>query len=272
MRFTGPDSLSPFGAGGINAYAYCSGDPANHADPSGHFTLDLIAQDWGAAWRAIGRDLHAADPVPWINKLASKGTTPAARWFMGQKWARYTPLYWALYGLGVASHAAQPVTNTFGWMGDLAMVVPGVDEADEADEVLQGVGDVAYDAYDASTDTSYSTEPVTTSGRIEGDAEPVANYREAPTGRAGELHPLEQQWVHEQAQEALNVYRQELWEAVRDTPERAAYAGDEIRMQLRAQGPFRLQFLVDEREARMLALEYRILLDQRGQSGRPLLG
>jgi RHS repeat-associated protein len=190
MRFTGPDSLSPFGAGGINAYAYCSGDPVNHADPSGHFNLDVIAQDWGTAWRAIGRDLHAADPVPWINKLASKGTTPAVGWYMGQKWARYTPLYWALYGLGTAAHAAQPVTNTFGWMSDLAMVVPGVDEADEADEVLQGVGDVAYDAYDASTDTSYSTEPVTTSGRIEGDAEPLQNYGARPSRHLGDRVPL----------------------------------------------------------------------------------
>jgi RHS repeat-associated protein len=173
MRFTGPDSLSPFGAGGINAYAYGGEDPVNHADPSGHFNLDVIAQDWGAAWRAIGRDLHAADPVPWINKLTSKATTPAVGWYMGQKWARYTPLYWTLYGLGVASHAVQPVTNTFGWMGDLAMVVPGVDEADEADEVLQGVGDAAYDA---SGDVSYSTDVVTTSGRIEGGPEYLQNH------------------------------------------------------------------------------------------------
>lgn len=36
MRFMAPDSLSPFGAGGINPYAYCSGDPINHTDPSGH--------------------------------------------------------------------------------------------------------------------------------------------------------------------------------------------------------------------------------------------
>uniref|UniRef100_UPI0036DDDA81 RHS repeat-associated core domain-containing protein n=1 Tax=Photorhabdus sp. RM322S TaxID=3342825 RepID=UPI0036DDDA81 len=36
MRFHCPDSWSPFGKGGLNPYAYCGGDPVNHADPSGH--------------------------------------------------------------------------------------------------------------------------------------------------------------------------------------------------------------------------------------------
>ncbi|MEX5685932.1 RHS repeat-associated core domain-containing protein [Pseudomonas silesiensis] len=36
MRFNSPDSWSPFGAGGVNSYAYCSGDPVNRNDPSGH--------------------------------------------------------------------------------------------------------------------------------------------------------------------------------------------------------------------------------------------
>lgn len=38
MRFNCPDNLSPFSAGGINAYAYCAGDPVNHSDPSGHLS------------------------------------------------------------------------------------------------------------------------------------------------------------------------------------------------------------------------------------------
>lgn len=46
MRFTNPDSLSPFGAGGVNPYAYCGGDPINNADPSGHIGT------WG--WVSIG--------------------------------------------------------------------------------------------------------------------------------------------------------------------------------------------------------------------------
>ncbi|PTT96637.1 hypothetical protein DBR45_42745 [Pseudomonas sp. HMWF031] len=36
MRFHSPDNLSPFGKGGVNAYAYCEGDPVNRVDPTGH--------------------------------------------------------------------------------------------------------------------------------------------------------------------------------------------------------------------------------------------
>lgn len=35
MRFCSSDGLSPFGKGGINAYAYCSNDPVNFGDPTG---------------------------------------------------------------------------------------------------------------------------------------------------------------------------------------------------------------------------------------------
>ncbi|WP_082378011.1 RHS repeat-associated core domain-containing protein [Pseudomonas sp. RIT-PI-q] len=36
MRFNSPDSWSPFGKGGVNAYAYCGGDPFNRGDETGH--------------------------------------------------------------------------------------------------------------------------------------------------------------------------------------------------------------------------------------------
>jgi len=41
-RFYAPDSLSPFGSGGFNPYAYCAGDPVNHTDPSGHLSWQAI--------------------------------------------------------------------------------------------------------------------------------------------------------------------------------------------------------------------------------------
>ena len=36
MRFNCPDSWSPFGRGGLNAYGYCVGNPVNRVDPTGH--------------------------------------------------------------------------------------------------------------------------------------------------------------------------------------------------------------------------------------------
>jgi RHS repeat-associated protein len=37
MRFSAPDLLSPFDAGGIHPYVYCGDDPVNRQDPSGRF-------------------------------------------------------------------------------------------------------------------------------------------------------------------------------------------------------------------------------------------
>ncbi|MDR0218539.1 MAG: hypothetical protein LBI71_06600 [Enterobacteriaceae bacterium] len=51
MRFTAPDSLSPFGAGGLNPYAYCLGDPVNRSDPSGHMSWGSI---FGIGFGVIG--------------------------------------------------------------------------------------------------------------------------------------------------------------------------------------------------------------------------
>ena len=79
MRFTSPDSMSPFGAGGLNAYAYCLGDPVNRIDPTGHISWQSIA---GIALGIIGI-------------VASIVTLGAA-----------TPLALVAMGLGIASGAA----------------------------------------------------------------------------------------------------------------------------------------------------------------------
>ncbi|MDB5994231.1 MAG: hypothetical protein JWP42_1367, partial [Pseudomonas sp.] len=43
--FNSPDSWSPFGKGGLNAYAYCSGDPVNSSDSSGHVSVHFVQFD-----------------------------------------------------------------------------------------------------------------------------------------------------------------------------------------------------------------------------------
>lgn len=42
MRFHSPDSWSPFGKGGLNAYMYCRGEPVMSSDPTGHMPLKLF--------------------------------------------------------------------------------------------------------------------------------------------------------------------------------------------------------------------------------------
>lgn len=43
MRFHSPDSWSPFGRGGLNAYMYCVGDPVNSSDPTGHMHKSFLS-------------------------------------------------------------------------------------------------------------------------------------------------------------------------------------------------------------------------------------
>lgn len=50
MCFNSPDSLSPFGKGGINAYAYCGRDPVNRVDPTGRSWLSRYL---GSAFRSV---------------------------------------------------------------------------------------------------------------------------------------------------------------------------------------------------------------------------
>ncbi|VVP79565.1 hypothetical protein PS914_02072 [Pseudomonas fluorescens] len=64
MRFNSPDSLSPFGRGGLNAYAYCAGEPVLGSDPTGHWTI-------ASAWKGL-KSLFGRTP----RKLST--STPAA--------------------------------------------------------------------------------------------------------------------------------------------------------------------------------------------------
>lgn len=113
MRFTSPDSMSPFGAGGLNAYAYCLGDPVNRVDPTGHVSWQSIA---GIALGFLGiaasvLTLGAATP---LSLLAMGLGIASGVTAIGSEVAyAYDPqsrvgelLGWVSMGLGIASAAA----------------------------------------------------------------------------------------------------------------------------------------------------------------------
>ena len=56
MRFNSPDSWSPFGKGGLNAYVYCVGDPVNFSDPTGHM-LKSLRKLFGRTPDAVKKEL-----------------------------------------------------------------------------------------------------------------------------------------------------------------------------------------------------------------------
>lgn len=78
MRFNGPDSVSPFGEGGLNTYAYCQGDPVNQNDPTGHRSIWLLGLE-----RQTVRARYPRRPLPnAMNGLMDQPTPtpqPAAR-------------------------------------------------------------------------------------------------------------------------------------------------------------------------------------------------
>jgi RHS repeat-associated protein len=99
MRFQSPDSLSPFGEGGLNGYGYCKGEPINNSDPSGHMlgpsTLPLVNQTAGkygamgtteiipaAANRHVKQDIKVS---PKQHRMDSPNYTPAMAIFDANK-------------------------------------------------------------------------------------------------------------------------------------------------------------------------------------------
>ncbi|SCW48726.1 RHS repeat-associated core domain-containing protein [Pseudomonas sp. NFACC05-1] len=56
MRFNSPDAWSPFGGGGLNAYAYCLGDPVNQDDSTGHMARNL--------WKSFLNLFRPKPPTP----------------------------------------------------------------------------------------------------------------------------------------------------------------------------------------------------------------
>jgi RHS repeat-associated protein len=78
MRFNSPDSWSPFGKGGLNAYGYCAGDPVGSSDPTGRSRYFAIVP------RAISRNTNKIikpnklSPIPEIDETRPLRTPGSA--------------------------------------------------------------------------------------------------------------------------------------------------------------------------------------------------
>lgn len=77
MRFHAPDHLSPFEQGGLNAYAFCEGDPVNYQDPTGHMRGASI---WLTPKKAFKRLISIFDrpapPTVGVEVIPGTLTTP----------------------------------------------------------------------------------------------------------------------------------------------------------------------------------------------------
>ncbi|NNA02607.1 RHS repeat-associated core domain-containing protein [Pseudomonas lundensis] len=173
MRFNSPDRLSPFGAGGINAYAYCKGDPVNRVDPSGRLPLNAILSIALASlslahvingavpgigfWSALKNLKNNPLSVAALAKVAGTGVGLTAsvvglsRQVVASKGEgdNDNALLWATLGLSALGLAAGIGANAFGWkamrqqarQARLAKAKAAyVDTLDDLNEIQQGFG------------------------------------------------------------------------------------------------------------------------------------
>jgi len=158
MRFNGPDRWSPFGAGGLNPYAYCEGDPINRADPSGHVSSGAIGGFFGALLGIVGAVFAVATLGTSIAALATVETVTAS--MLAQALA--TGLGVAAAGAGIASEATAKsdpgLSETLGWaalgLGIVSITTAAVDHIHRRYLKKASVDEISHDAGSLLDDAS----------------------------------------------------------------------------------------------------------------------
>ncbi|HDS1696978.1 RHS repeat-associated core domain-containing protein [Pseudomonas hunanensis] len=116
MRFQAQDSFSPFGAGGLNGYAYCAGDPVNRVDPSGHsFDVGgLLLRGLGmlSNGATIAYNFLGPTPETWIGLNATRVSTFGSILSLGSSAALYAGVPSAIFGANVGTAISAAATLT----------------------------------------------------------------------------------------------------------------------------------------------------------------
>jgi len=119
-QFVSPDAASPFDNGGLNRYAYCSGDPVNRIDPEGTAWWDWLGAGLGLLGAVVGTLITGG---ALLGALGAAGSLTAAVATTGMA---TTTLAAALDVVAVVAEMgsiASMATNNaklagvFGWMG-----------------------------------------------------------------------------------------------------------------------------------------------------------
>jgi RHS repeat-associated protein len=113
MRFLAPDSMSPFGAGGLNAYSYCLGDPVNRVDPTGHISWQSILGIGLSIFGVVASVLTMGAATPWAAAALGLAVASGLAGIASEVVNELAPgsqageiLGWISFGLGLASLGA----------------------------------------------------------------------------------------------------------------------------------------------------------------------